>query len=286
MHLEELWHRMEVSYEAFPPKVREAARFVREHPTEVALNGLRAVARRSATSPGSLIRLVQALGCSGWDQFQAIHRDWLTADGHAVFSRRADRMIGEGGLLDRLSAAEAVNLASAFAPELLPRLEAAAGLLHAAPAIGVLGLRSCHPAAYCLHYGMSLFRGDVRLVGGTGGPALDEIDALVPGAALVAISIAPYSRETVAAARLAREAGFRVVGISDDQFSPIARLADVALAVCNESPAHLASITGVVALAQALTGLVLARSGDAGLAELRRREARLAARSAYLPPEV
>lgn len=292
MNIDDLWLRMERQYEELPPRLREAARYVRERPADVAMHGLRRVAREAGLSSGALMRLVQALGFSGWEDFQAVHRQWLTETNTAVFSDRAGRMIDSAGtpgaeaeIAGRIAEAERANLAAALAPGQLERLSAAAALLHDASQIGVLGLRSCHSVAFGLYYGLSLFHPNVRLIGATGGLMLDEIDTLEKDAALVAISVAPYSRETVEATRYARDAGLRILGISDGLLTPVSRLSDVALAGSNEGPSHLASLTGFVALCQVLTSLVLARSGEAGLAVLRRREALLAARSVYLPPE-
>lgn len=289
MTLQDLWADIETRYDQLPPRLREAARYVRDHPADVALHGLRRVARDAALSPAALARLVQTLGFGGWEEFQNLHRSWLTESGMNVFSSRAGSIGAQGAeatLLDRIAAAEMENIRLGLAPERRPRMADAARLLTAAPAIGVLGLRSCHSVAFALHYGLALFRDRVVLIGGAGGLVLDALDTLPPDAALVAISVAPYSRETVEATRHARDAGLRIVAMTDGELSPLSRLADITLIAGNDGPAHLASVTGFTALAQALTSLVLAYSGAEALAALRRREGLLAARSVYLPKDV
>lgn len=292
MPLQEIWQRIEARYGAFSPQLRRAARFVREHPQDVALQSLRTVSRQAGVSPTSMTRLTQALDVETWDAFQATHRAWLTAGRPGVFSGKADRLISgtrkpgaEDHLLDAVAEAERANIAHALDAAARGELRRAADLLASAPAVSVAGIRSCFPVAFSLHYSLSLFMPNVRLMTGTGGSLLDELHHLRAGDALVVVAVSPYSRETVEVARHARSAGVRVVGITDGPLTPVARLSDITLAAGNDSPAHIASPIGPIAVAQALAVLVLARAGEGALETLRRREATLEATSAYLPEE-
>lgn len=292
MPLQEIWQRIESRYGAFPPQLQRAARFVRENPQDVALSSLRGLAGRAGVSPASMTRLMQALEFETWDAFRGEHRDWLTAGRQGVFSGRADRLISgakapgaEDALLDSIAEAEQANVGAALAPQSRRALRQAADLLAAAPAISVVGIRSCFPVAFSLHYALSLFLPGARLMAGTGGGLVDDLHHLRENDALVVISVAPYSRETVETARYARRANVRIVGITDGPLTPVARLSDVALVAGNASPAHIASPIGPIAVAQALALLMLARAGESALQTLRRREAMLEATSAYLPDE-
>lgn len=290
MPLQQIWQLIETRYGGFSPQLQRAAKFVRENPQEVALQSLRNIAGRVGVSPATMTRLMQALGFDTWEAFQAAHRQWLTEGQRGVFSGPADRVIADARrpgaedlLLDSMAHAERFNLEAALGPQAREALRQAAALLAAAPTVAVAGLRSCFPVAYGLHYALSLFLPGTRLMPGIGGTLLDELHHLRPGDALVAISIAPYSRETVDLARLAHEAGVKTVGITDGPLSPIARNADIALSARTDSPSHLASPIGLMALSQALAMLVLVRAGDAALETMRHREAVFEATSAYLP---
>ena len=294
MQLQEIWQRIDARYGGFSPQLQRAARFVREHPQDVALNSLRSLAGRAGVSPTSITRLMQALEFETWDAFQAVHRHWLMAgQSGGVFSQRADRLISEARrpgagdqLLDAIAQAARANLEAATAPQARPALRQAADLLVVAPVIAIAGIRSCFPVAFSLHYALSLFLPGARLMTGTGGALLDDLYHLRAGDALVVISVAPYSREIIELARYARAADVRVIGITDGPLTPVARLSDVTLVARNDSPAHIATPIGLLAVAEALAALVLARAGAGALDTLRRREATLDATSAYLPVEV
>jgi DNA-binding MurR/RpiR family transcriptional regulator len=290
--LESIWEDIDRRYGEFSPQLRRAAQFVRKHPQDVALHSLRFVSRSAGVSPTSLTRLVQALDLQSYEEFQARHRDWLKDGRRGAFSGRADRLISGARqpgavdeLLDAMAEAERANVGAALCHEARPALQQAADLVFAAPGVAVAGIRSCFPAAYSLHYTLSLFMPGVRILLGTGGSFLDDLHQLSDGDVLVVISVAPYSREIVEAAKLARAEGVRVVAIGDSALSPIARLADVSLVATNDSPAHIASPIGLIAAAQALAMLILARAGGSALEALRRREAMLEATSAYVDEE-
>lgn len=287
--LEAVRQRIDERFGSFSPQLRRVASFVRDHPQDVALNSLRTVAREAGVSPTSVTRLVQALGFEGYDAFQAAHRAWLTGGRPPAFSDRADRLISEvqapeaeDAALDALAEAERGNVAASLAPERRGPLKQAAAIVLAAPGVTVAGIRSCFPAAYSFHYSLSLFMPGARLMTGTGASFLDDLHHLSPGDAMVAISVAPYSRETVEAARFAHGHGVQVIAITDGPRTPMARLADVTLVASNDCPAHIASPIGPIAVSHALAMLVLARAGSVALERLRRREATLEATAAYV----
>ncbi|WP_047145358.1 MurR/RpiR family transcriptional regulator [Aquamicrobium sp. LC103] len=292
MSIQETWARIESRYADFSPQLQRAARFVREHPQEVALNSLRAVSREAGVSPTSMTRLLHALDYESYDLFQSAHRSWLTHERTGAFSGRADKLISgakapgaEDALLDAMAEAERANIAAGLAPERREALKQAASLVLAAPSVTIAGIRSCFPVAFGLRYALSLFMSDVRLMMGAGAALMDDLHHLGEGDVLVAITVTPCSRETVEAARFARSQKARVVAITDGNLTPLARLADVTLVANNDSPAHIASPIGPNAVAQALAMLVLARAGESALEAMKGREARLAAASAYVTDE-
>lgn len=292
MPLEDIWQRIETGYKNFSPQLRRAAHFVRSHPQDVALRSLRGCAGLAGVSPASMTRLIQALDFDSWDAFQAEHRAWLTGERPGVFSRRADRLVrkarkpgAEDALLDAIIVTEQENLSAALGRTSRYELKEATNMLASASGIAIVGIRSCFPVAFSLHYSLSLFLRGVRLMTGTGGALHDDLHFLRADDVLVVISVSPYSRETVEVARLARDAGVRIVAITDGPLTPVALLADITLVAPNDSPAHIATPIGPIAVAQALASLVLARSGDDALEILRHREATLEAIFAYLPEE-
>src|SRR5690606_35484308 len=92
-------------------------------------------------------------------------------------------------------------------------------------------------------YLLSLIGERTRLLDQAGGVAFDALGDLSPSDALVALSIAPYTRSTVEAVAFAVEHGARVVAVTDSRAAPIARNASVTIVVPTETPSFLQTMT-------------------------------------------
>ncbi len=267
--------RLQRALPTLPPQLRAAGEHLAAHPFDAATRSMRALAAEAGASPASFTRLAQALGFAGWEEL----REAAIAEQRrpAPYTSRAARGAPEG--LDAIRAADQANLAAlaAVAPA---ALKAAARALHRTPRIHVAGFRSCRAVAALLQYQLRLFRPETTLVGE--GPLDLELGAMRRGEALVLIGFRPYSRASLAALGMAREAGLATIVLADDPAAPIAG-ADHLLLFATATPSFFPSLTAAVALAQALAAAVFAAGGDAAMERLAESEARLAALSQYLP---
>jgi DNA-binding MurR/RpiR family transcriptional regulator len=135
--------------------------------------------------------------------------------------------------------------------------------------------------ACCFHYAYSLFRDNGVLLEDRAGSFASELLEIGAGDVLLAVSFEPYSIETITTAEAARATGARILAVTDAEFSPLARLAEVVLIAGNGSPAFLQSIVAATALVQALAIGVFIRAGQQAVAALEQKEARLRAHGAY-----
>jgi DNA-binding MurR/RpiR family transcriptional regulator len=265
-----LLDRLRIALPDLPPQLAAAGRHLAAHPFEAATRSMRQFAAEAGASPASCTRLAQALGFAGWEELRQATIEEQRKP--APYSNRQ----GSGGL-GTILAAEQANLEALS----LLDLSAAAAALHAAPRIHVAGFRSCRAVASLLHYQLRLFRPDTALLEEA---ALDlELGALRAGEALVLVGFAPYSRASLAVFAAARDAGLTTVVLADSATAPIARGADHLLRFAIATPAFFPSLTGALALAQALAAAVFRLGGEAARARLRESEARLAQLAAYLP---
>ncbi|WP_240756993.1 MurR/RpiR family transcriptional regulator [Roseicella aquatilis] len=261
-----------------PPRLQEAARFVAGNDFDAATRSMRELAAAAGANPATFTRLAQALGYSGWEALRDALIEARRPGPETPFSGRVAAEAGDipVGML----AADAGRLRGLDpAP-----VAAAARALHVAPRLWVAGFRSCRGVAQVLHYQLRLFRpADARLVGGAGPEDLD-LGALAAGDALVLIGFAPYSRQSVLTARTARAAGCTLIVLADTPAAPVAEGADhLLLFEAAAGPGFFPSLTGALALAQALAAAAFGLGGEAALARLRQTESRLAALSEYVP---
>ncbi|MES2612539.1 MAG: MurR/RpiR family transcriptional regulator [Pseudomonadota bacterium] len=265
---------------------QKAARFVLEHPNDVVTASMRTVSARVEIPPATLVRFAQSLGFDGWPELKAalVQDMGLGSEPYAHKARTlVDRARDGGGLAGEIFATHHQNLDTTEHAngDALPR---AAALLEKARAVHVAGFRACHPVAYSLMYVYRLFRDNVHLLDGMGGSLEMQLRALHKGDAVAVISFSPYSREAIAVARQAREAGCQVLALTDSPSSPLAMLAHEVLLFSTQSPSFFPSIAAAQALSETLLGLLVSRAGKPGVGRIESAEAQLFATGAYLPP--
>jgi DNA-binding MurR/RpiR family transcriptional regulator len=263
-----------------PPRLREVGRFLGEHEFDAATRSMRGLATAAGVNPASFTRLARALGYAGWDQLRDALIESRRTDPATPFSDRANHArVDAAGTQAAMLAADATRLSRMGAAA----VPAAAASLHEADRAWVAGFRSCRAVAELLQYQLRLFRPDtVRLVGGSGPEDLD-FGAFRQGDAVIVAGFAPYSRASVATARAARTAQCILIALADSPVAPMADGADHFLAFdAATGPGFFPSLTGAIALAQALANATFALGGRTALTRLRETESRLAAQSQYV----
>jgi len=266
--LDELRQRIGAVSGKLTPRVHDAARFALDHPNDLALNALAAVARSSGIAASAFIRMAQALGFSGYGELQQLFREPLQRTAPPSWRERIRHFGGEQAVED---ASDPVAVLRAFSQAnrvSLEHLGDGASALPLAPAIRlisnarlvhVLGLRRSYAVAAYLAYGLPRVGTPCVQITGQGGAIAEQARAVGPRDLLIAVSFPPYAADTLKVCEQVREAGARRLAITDTVLSPIARSADLVLQV-NDAELHgFRSLTSAMCLAQTLTmGLAFA----------------------------
>ncbi|MDZ7904762.1 MAG: SIS domain-containing protein [Cypionkella sp.] len=124
----------------------------------------------------------------------------------------------------------------------------------------IIGLRRAFPAASYLAYALEKMNISAMLHDRYIGQ-LDHRHALRAGDALIAISFAPYSAETVDLARHAHGAGIPVVALTDTHASPLAPLSAAVLTLQEVDFGAFRALSATLALAITLAVAVGAARG-------------------------
>jgi DNA-binding MurR/RpiR family transcriptional regulator len=289
MSLSGLQDRLRSGFDELSPQLREAARWVIDHPTEVALLSTREQARRAGVTAATMTRLAQRFGLPGYDQVRQLHAD-AVRERPESYRGRAEELLdrsereGDAGLVQDMFAALAEHLRALSTPDGAARLSAAANLVSRADHVYCLGLRSSFAVAYMFHYVRSLFGANSVLVDGPGATAIDCLRPIGPKDVLLAVSVNRYVRQTIDAAAYAKARGTRVVAVTDSELSPLARLADASLIVRTETPSFFHTMTPAFAAVECLAALVAARRGRKALDAIEASERQLSEFGTYLMP--
>ncbi len=272
-----------------PKRLQIAARWVLDHPADVALLTTREQAKRTGLSPATFTRLAQRLGLAGYDELRASHAA-LLRQRPSSFSGRASELVerhaeeGDEALAQDIVIALESHLAAMREPASLVSLSRAAERLRSAAHVYCFGLRSAFPAAFMLDYLQNMIGSRSTLAEGSGGRGIDALRHIGKDDVLFAVSVAPYTRLTIQAAEHARSRGAQIVALTDSPHSPLSEIADDTVLVRTETPSFFHTMTPAFAAVECLAALMTARKGDAALSALAGSEAQLDAFDTYITP--
>lgn len=266
--LDDLRQRIGAASAQLTPRARDAARYALDHPNDLALNPLAAVAQSSGIAASAFIRMAQALGFSGYGELQQLFREPLQRTAPPSWRERIRHYGGEQAVED---ASDPVAVLRAFSQANRVSLEhlrdeagalplgSAISLIRKARLVHVLGLRRSYAVAAYLAYALPRVGRPCVQITGQGGAITEQARAVGPQDLLIAISFPPYAGDTLKVCEQVHAAGARRLAITDTVLSPVARDAELVLQV-NDAELHgFRSLTSAMCLAQTLAmGLAFA----------------------------
>lgn len=244
-----------------PRRLQQCADHVAGHLDQIALSTVAQIARGAGVPPSAVMRFCQIMGFSGYAEMQRLFRDALSTTPPDYATRLAKLKAGGAGQPATL-VAEFVE-AGRQSMEALARnldetaLNQAVATLSCAQTIHLAGFRRSFPVASYLAYVFDKLGVPTILHDGVAG--LGQRATLRPGDALLAITFAPYSEETLALAREARARGLPVILLTDPPATPLAALGDTILTVTEIDFGAFRSLSAAIALALSLALAVAAR---------------------------
>jgi DNA-binding MurR/RpiR family transcriptional regulator len=283
----ELLGELRADFDKLPPQLKEAARWVIDHPADVALLTMREQARRAGIPPATLTRLAQRFKLTGYDEIREIYAEAVRRRPES-YRGRAEELLqrrdseGDEALIQDIFSVLGRHLQELSAPLAIKRFKAAADIIVRSKRVFCLGLRSTFSVAYSFHYARSLFGAASVLLDGPGGIATDTLRTIGPADVLLAISVKPYTRQTLQAVRYAGKRGAQVIAVTDSEVSPLVALAKQTLIIRTETPSFFHTMAPAFAAIECLTALVAARRGTQTLKSLAASEEQLEAFDTYV----
>lgn len=277
-------------FETMSTQLQRAARYVLDHPRDVALLSMRQQARAADLQPATMTRLAKHLGFDGYDAVRDLYAQAFR-EGGLDFARRADEQVarqslrGDQAMAAEIASSVSAQIAALGEPEALSSLVAAAETLSSARRIYCLGMRSSFPVAAYFHYVTSLVRDEVVLFDGLGGVGADALRNATSEDVLLVCTVRPYTQAVVDAVDYARARSIPVVTITDSVVAPVADRAQHVILVSIESPSFFHAMAPAFSAAEILASLVAGRGGDLALIALQQTEAQLEAFHIHYDPK-
>ncbi|WP_011579523.1 MULTISPECIES: MurR/RpiR family transcriptional regulator [Chelativorans] len=263
-----------------PGQLEVAARYVLENPGDVALLSMREQARRAGVQPWTMTRLAKRFGLDGYEAVRELHGKALKEQALGFAGRAGAQMARQREAGGPMLAKE---IASAAACQIFALGEAGAAhtLFEAAQAMArarrvyCVGLRSSRPVAEHLAYMLNFLGEKAVYLDFSDGVGLDALRFATQDDLVFVVTVAPYTRAAVEAARHAHARSLSIIALTDRPASPVARLARHAILVGTESPSFFHAMAPAFAAVEILAALVAGEGGDAALEVIARTERQL-----------
>ncbi|GLR64321.1 MurR/RpiR family transcriptional regulator [Marinospirillum insulare] len=256
-----------------------------DNPEKVAVTSISLLAEEAGVNASTLSRLVRKLGFASFAEFQLVFRKHLARSSRTSFySDLAGRFVDEesdGGaslapaslaLMTQVAEEETDNIAQMLSSLDVDALEKTVNLLAKAPRVRVYGLRQANTVANFFTYALGLLRPDVSLLGNPHHGVAHGLNELTQEDVVVVIGAAPYTRATIAAARIAANHGMQVIAITDSHGSPLATEATLSFIAPTSSTWYSNSMAAFLVFIEGLMAMMAGRLGRRGLASLKQHE--------------
>jgi DNA-binding MurR/RpiR family transcriptional regulator len=247
-----------------------------EHPNDIALNPVAAVAKLSGIAPAAFIRLAQALGFDGYSDLQRLFRAPLQQAAKPTHSERIRHFGGELSLdhpedpvavLQAFSQANIVSLQHLQADAAALPLKQAIAMLQGARIVHVIGLRRSYALAAYLAYALNRVKQPAVQITAQGGSVAEQATVANDQDVLVAISFPPYAQDTLQVCAQIKQQGAKLLVITNGVLSPLAKNADLVLEVNDAELKGFRSLTSAFCLVQTLAmGIAFAKRKPRGKA--------------------
>ncbi len=227
------------------------------------------VARRTGLNESTVVRFAQALGYGGYlEMRQALATEAQQRIGkQARFLRAPERT---AAALAEVARQDLASIEGMLAQVDEAKLEVVVQLFLRSRTRVLIGRGISHHMAGLLGY--LLFLVGLPNVAGHAADLSLQVAAMGRDDLLVAFSVHPYSRETLDAAKFARERGVPVLAFTDSPSSPLARLATALLLVPGENVMYSHSAASFTVLANALVAVIGTRDPERALQRVREAE--------------
>jgi len=260
---DELREAILARYDGFSKRLQLVARYVLDHPDDMALQTLTVIAERSGTQPSAIVRFAKSLGYTGAGPMQRLLRATLLANNTSLgygervhqFAATVDHSVsarGVGALIDEFTEGDILALQNTRATIGQDELADAVALIRKAQIVHIVGMRRAFPVAVYLAYAIPQAGKPTVLIDGIGGLTKQQFRAFSAKDLVVAISYHSYAAETIDAVEAAAGAGAKILAISDSLASPIAKLATQTLVVRESQVRGFRSLSASLCVAQAL----------------------------------
>ena len=263
---EEVINALLADFSELPNQLQIAARYIIDHPYEVGVQTMRALASRAEVHPNSFVRLARQLGFEGYEAMRERFRDFVrsgtgSTEQRALWLQDIEKQGGSATVMAEIAQSMMANMEQMLQSQDIARLEQAVQWMMQSKRVFVLGVGSGYPLAYNFWYLARMIRENFILIPRHGSLPMDDVVNITERDLLFCMTFQPYRSDVLQTMRFASNQGARTIGLSDSPAAAAYREADLGLNAPTHTPQFFHSNSAVIALLEILAAMLVAKGG-------------------------
>lgn len=242
-------------YDQLTQSQKRIAEYIVKNPQSVAFATVDQMASELDINPSTIVRFTYRLGLKGFPDLQErtrqLVRGQLSAASELVDSNSILSHL-EGTIFGASLSQDLQNLSRTIAMLDLQVLTRACAMIGSARRVYVAGAFATHGVAYYLALALDRIRGNTILWGGNEGVVPSQMLDIQPSDCVVIFTAAPYAVTMQRVAHAAKDAGAKIIAISDTPISAVGQLADLNISVHCTGAGSQNALAAPMAIAHAL----------------------------------
>ena len=255
---------MEEGMKSFSKGQRRIAEYIINHYDKAAFLTAAKLGVEVGVSESTVVRFVIELGFEGYPEFQKALQELIRTRLTSVQRVQVtNQLIGDGDLLSKVLYSDIEKIKRTLDGIDKDAFDGAVKNIVEARKIYILGMRASSNLAGFLNYGLSIIYDKVKLVKASSGIEIfEQLMSVGPNDVVIAVSFPRYSRTLVNAVNYAKQAGAKLIAITDSESSPIAESATNLLIAQSDMASFMDSLVAPMSVINALIVGVSRESGD------------------------
>ena len=258
---------------SYSPQMRTAAKYIIDQQADFGLDSIRVTARKASLSTYTFVNIAKRLNFSGFEDLRKPFRYALVASPSSLQKTEWLDDIRKDDELGNVYSDAAQNALSIVRRSLerqsVKQLDEIVEMLISANKVYLTAVRSSYSIAYYLHYVGRMALPSLQLIPRHMNSAIDDLNDANPGDVLIAITITPYSRETVSACEYAKKKGVKLLIISDSEVVSHQFSSDHTLVASVLSTHNFGCFSGMMSVVELLVAMLMYRGGAVALERIK-----------------
>ena len=249
---DQLSEKIQESRRGFSKSQRAIARYLQDHPEEVAFMTASRLGATVGVSESTVVRFASELGYDGYPSMQRALQDMIRS---RLTSTQRIQAAGDmyQNVLPAVIQSDIDKLRQMLSHGRQDEFDRVVDKIMTSRHVYILCVRSSSFVAGYLHFYMHLLSENVTLIqSNAAGEMFEQMLRMGPGDVLIAISFPRYSKVTINTVKFARDRGAEIIAITDNELSPVYQLSQAALLAPCEMISFVDSMVAPLSLINAL----------------------------------